>query len=84
MGLLRAGAKWEPHALVVRFGRRPKLTPHQRQEAIARREAGETLVDIARSYNVSHPTIMRLLPWPAAATRAGRLGGDRGGKHVIP
>jgi DNA invertase Pin-like site-specific DNA recombinase len=45
----------------VRFGRRPKLTPHQRQEAIARREAGETLVDIARSYNVSHPTIMRLV-----------------------
>ena len=45
----------------VKFGRRPKLTPHQRQEAIARREAGETLVDIARSYNVSHPTIMRLV-----------------------
>ncbi len=45
----------------VRFGRKPKLTAHQRQEAIARREAGETLVDIARSYNVSHPTIMRLV-----------------------
>jgi DNA invertase Pin-like site-specific DNA recombinase len=45
----------------VKFGRRPKLTPHQRQEAIARRAAGETLVDIARSYNVSHPTIMRLV-----------------------
>ena len=35
------------------MGRRPKLTSHQRQEAIARRDAGETLVDIARSYNVS-------------------------------
>jgi DNA invertase Pin-like site-specific DNA recombinase len=45
----------------VRFGRKPKLTAHQRREAIARREAGETLVDIARSYNVSHPTIMRLV-----------------------
>jgi DNA invertase Pin-like site-specific DNA recombinase len=45
----------------VKFGRRPKLRPHQRQEAIARRAAGETLVDIARSYNVSHPTIMRLV-----------------------
>jgi DNA invertase Pin-like site-specific DNA recombinase len=45
----------------VRFGRKPKLTAHQRQEAIARRAAGETLVDIARSYNVSHPTIMRLV-----------------------
>ena len=44
----------------VKFGRKPKLTPHQRMEAIKRREAGETLIDIARSYNVSHPTISRL------------------------
>jgi hypothetical protein len=27
---------------------------------LARREAGETLMDIARSYGVSHPTISRL------------------------
>jgi DNA invertase Pin-like site-specific DNA recombinase len=44
----------------VVMGRTPKLTHHQRQEAFARREAGETLVDIARSYNVSHSTISRL------------------------
>jgi DNA invertase Pin-like site-specific DNA recombinase len=44
----------------VVMGRKPKLTPHQRREAIARRDAGETLVDIARSFNVSHPTISRL------------------------
>src|SRR5499427_4690900 len=44
----------------VRFGRRPKLTLHQRQEALARRAAGEALVDIARSYAVSHSTISRL------------------------
>jgi len=44
----------------VVMGRKPKLTHHQRQEAFARREAGETLVDIARSYNVSHSTISRL------------------------
>jgi DNA invertase Pin-like site-specific DNA recombinase len=44
----------------VRFGRKLKLTPHQRREAIARREAGEALVEIARSYNVSHSTISRL------------------------
>src|SRR5690242_13355378 len=25
----------------VKLGRKPKLTPHQRQEALARREAGE-------------------------------------------
>jgi DNA invertase Pin-like site-specific DNA recombinase len=41
-------------------GRKPKLTHHQRNEAIAKREAGEALVDIARSYNVSHSTISRL------------------------
>jgi len=44
----------------IKFGRRPKLTPHQQQEALARRATGETLVDIARSYNVSHTTIARL------------------------
>jgi len=44
----------------VVMGRKPKLTHHQRQEALARREAGETLVDIGRSYNVSHSTISRL------------------------
>ena len=38
----------------VILGRKPKLTSHQRREAIARREAGEVLTDIARSYNVSH------------------------------
>jgi len=36
----------------IRFGRRPKLTPHQRAEALDRRAAGETLVEIAKSYNV--------------------------------
>ena len=31
----------------VRFGRKLKLTKHQREEALARREAGEALVEIA-------------------------------------
>jgi DNA invertase Pin-like site-specific DNA recombinase len=44
----------------VVLGRKPKLTKHQRQEAIARRDAGEVLTEIARSYNVSHSTISRL------------------------
>jgi DNA invertase Pin-like site-specific DNA recombinase len=43
----------------VVFGRKPKLTRHQRREALARREAGETLVDIARSFNVHHSMISR-------------------------
>ena len=44
----------------VRLGRRPKLTVHQQREAIARRESGEPLAEIGRSYNVSHSTISRL------------------------
>jgi DNA invertase Pin-like site-specific DNA recombinase len=44
----------------VKFGRKLKLTPHQRSEALARRAAGEALVEIARSYAVSHSTISRL------------------------
>jgi DNA invertase Pin-like site-specific DNA recombinase len=44
----------------VKFGRRPTLTAHQQAEARARRAAGEALVDIARSYAVSHSTISRL------------------------
>ena len=44
----------------VRFGRKLKLTAHQRQEAIERRANGEALVEIARSYAVSHSTISRL------------------------
>ena len=44
----------------VKFGRKPKLTKHQRDEALARKQSGETLIDIAKSYNVSHMTISRL------------------------
>ena len=44
----------------VKMGRKPKLTPHQMREALNRRANGETLVEIARSYNVSHSTISRL------------------------
>ena len=44
----------------VRFGRPPALTLHQRQEALARLQAGETQADIARSFNVHGTTIGRL------------------------
>ncbi len=44
----------------VHMGRPPKLSAFQRQEALKRREAGETLMDIARTYGVSHVTIMRI------------------------
>jgi hypothetical protein len=44
----------------VRFGRKPKLTAHQIQEALARKAAGVALAGIGGSYNVSHSTISRL------------------------
>jgi DNA invertase Pin-like site-specific DNA recombinase len=42
------------------MGRKPKLTQHQRKEAVRRRSSGEPVREIARSYNVSHSTISRL------------------------
>jgi DNA invertase Pin-like site-specific DNA recombinase len=54
----RADAK----AKGVKFGRPPKLTPHQKREAIKRRDVEqETLRSIGRSYNVSAATISRLV-----------------------
>lgn len=53
-GIVRARGKG------VKFGRKFKLTMHQRREAMERKEQGETLKSIARSYNVSHSTISRL------------------------
>ena len=44
----------------VVFGRKPKLTHYQRQEAIQRRDAGEPIVRIAASYGVHHSMISRL------------------------
>ena len=61
-GVGRARAK----AAGVHMGRPSKLTPHQRREAIARRDAGEALADIARTFGVSHTTIGRLTSAPSA------------------
>jgi DNA invertase Pin-like site-specific DNA recombinase len=44
----------------VKFGRKPKLTTYQRQEAIKRRAAGETLASIAKSLAVDPSMISRL------------------------
>lgn len=44
----------------VRFGRKPKLTPVEQQEARARRAAGERQSSVALTYNVSCSTISRL------------------------
>ncbi len=45
----------------VKLGRPFGMTHHQRQEALARKAAGEPVREIARSYNVSPSTISRLL-----------------------
>jgi DNA invertase Pin-like site-specific DNA recombinase len=42
------------------MGRPPSLTPEAKKEAIRRRAQGETLAELARSYNVSRATISRL------------------------
>ena len=44
----------------VKMGRKPKLTPHQQREALKRRDSGEPVREIARSFNVHHATISRL------------------------
>jgi DNA invertase Pin-like site-specific DNA recombinase len=46
----------------VKLGRKPKLTPHQRREALRRKRDGEAVREIARSYNVHNSTISRLVP----------------------
>jgi DNA invertase Pin-like site-specific DNA recombinase len=61
----RADAK----AKGVKFGRKPKLTEHQRREVLARSAQGETQRSIARSYNVDQSTISRL-PLPEVPSHA--------------
>jgi len=56
-----AEGRTRAQAAGVRFGSKPSLTAYQRAEALRRRAAGETLVEIARSFNVSHMTIARLM-----------------------
>jgi DNA invertase Pin-like site-specific DNA recombinase len=43
-----------------KFGRKPKLTAHQRSEALQRLAAGESARALGRSYDVHHATISRL------------------------
>jgi hypothetical protein len=50
----------------VKFGRKPKLSDYQRQEALKRRAAGETLAEIAKATPSSE--LIRELP------RAGLFG----------
>ena len=44
----------------VRMGPKPKLTTYQRNEALKRKQAGESYTTIANSYGVSRATVCRL------------------------
>jgi len=46
----------------VKLGRPRKMTPHQRQEALQRLGAGETMADVARTYALDPATISGLAP----------------------
>lgn len=45
----------------MKMRRPPKLTPHQSEEAIRRRDNGEPMPYIGLTYYVNHSTISRLL-----------------------
>jgi DNA invertase Pin-like site-specific DNA recombinase len=61
--ILENTARGRDHAKAqgVKFGRKPKLTPHQQREAVARIAAGEPQRSVARSFNVHQSTIARLV-----------------------
>jgi DNA invertase Pin-like site-specific DNA recombinase len=58
--LIRARTS-ESKANGMHMGRPLKLTAHQQQEARDRFKRGDTLVEIAKTYDVSHTTISRLM-----------------------
>jgi DNA invertase Pin-like site-specific DNA recombinase len=55
-----AAGRERARAKGVKFGRRPKLSALEQQQALARRAAGETQRSIALLYNTSCSTISRL------------------------
>jgi DNA invertase Pin-like site-specific DNA recombinase len=55
-----AAGRERARAKGVKFGRRPKLSSLEQQQALARRAAGELQSDLALQYNVSCSTISRL------------------------
>lgn len=62
-GLIRARAgegRARAVARGVKLGRKPKLTPHQTNEILRRKDNGEAAREIAGSYNVHNSTISRL------------------------
>jgi DNA invertase Pin-like site-specific DNA recombinase len=44
----------------VQFGRPPKMSAHQRREALQRMDAGESMVDLARTFGVDRAALYRM------------------------
>jgi DNA invertase Pin-like site-specific DNA recombinase len=44
----------------VKFGRKPKLSPHQKAQVVERKAKGEPYARIARSFAVSESTVFRI------------------------
>ena len=58
--LSQTGVRGSERWTTRRFGRKPKPSLHQIKEALARKQTGEAMADIGRSYNVSHSTVSLL------------------------
>lgn len=63
IGVCAAERRSRAKANGVKLGREPKLTAHQRQEAIRRRDAGEPVGEMTHSYDVHGSTTSRLGTW---------------------
>jgi DNA invertase Pin-like site-specific DNA recombinase len=71
--LIRArtgGGRERAKAEGVRFGRSLKLSAHQQREALQRMDAGESVVDLARTFGVDRATLYRMQAL-ASAFKAG-------------
>ncbi len=66
----------------VKLGRRSSLTTYQQAEVLRRRADGETLKALAKSYCVTHPTIIRALRKVEAPISVGQAVSDPGRASV--
>ena len=58
--LLAANGRGQAQANGVKFGRKPKLSAFQREEALKRQAAGETLATLDTRYSANISALSRL------------------------
>ena len=64
----------------VKFGRKPKLNPFQREQALARLSTGETQAEVARTYGVgsgNHQPVDLAAPFRGGRRASRKLKGRR-------